>query len=209
MVNKTTWADVTPGAMVELKGRDWEVVKAKRKGKVVKVTVKGSAGEFASEKLAKERVTIVEPGWADKAGAAKADRQRTSVEKLHAAPKLAPGRLRAAVEELGAEEGKAERTVRKFLDAKLLAVETDGVYVMPHVSPDTIAAHLMAFHGITAEGVTLTEAKTMARTHSPDAAVKLLSWEKLKAVHDDDHAKIEAGTKAALVPHLHTKERES
>lgn len=204
---KTTWADVTPGATVLLKGREWEVLKAKHKGKAVKVTVKGPGGEFDSAMKATDKVTITEPGWADGGAAKKADAKRAKTEAAHRAPALEPGRLRAARDELDRDETKAERKVRTYLDAKLLAVEVDGVYVMPFVSPDTVAAHLLTFHGVTAEGVDLTEAKKLARTHSPEGAITLLSWDKLKAVHDREHQLIEAGAKSALVDHLHTKDR--
>lgn len=203
-MSKTTWAKVTTGAAVLLKGREWTVDKVKvKKGGKVKVTVSGTGGEFTAELDAKAKVELLEEGWADERKAAKVNGPRPQPE-VHTPPKVSKKKAKAALDEPASD---AERTVTKYLDAKLLAVEVDGVYLMPHPSPDTIAAHLLAFHGVTAEGVSLTEAKALARTKTPEAAVQLLSWDKLKAVHDREHEQIEAGTKAALVDHLHTKER--
>ena len=202
------WRDVTPGATVLLKGNEWRVEKIKLKGKVVKVTVKGTAGEFTRELDAKGKVELVAAGWATKAQADAADRLQARSEATHKPPRLPKAKMAEAKRELAKEPPAAERTVRKYLDAKLLAVEVDGVYVMPHPNPSTIAAHLLAFHGVTATGATLAEAKQLARTHSPESAVELLSWAKLKAAHDEAHSKIESGAIAALVPHLHTNERQ-
>lgn len=199
------WRDVTPGAVVVLKGNEWTVLKTKLKGSVVKVTVKGQAGEFTRELDAKAKVELAHKGWATRAQADAADKLQARSEATHAPPKLPKAKLKAATAELAREAPKAERVVRKYLDAKLLAVEVDGVYVMPHPNPSTIAAHLLAFHGLTATGATLGEAKQLARTHSPEAAVELLSWAKLKAIHDEAH---ESGGRL-LVAHLHTNQKET
>lgn len=207
------WRNVAVGTTVELKGRDWKVdkLKVKNGGKLVKVTVSSKLGTFAREMRGKDEVNVVMPAerWASKKAAAKAEARRESVE-AERRPDIRPVVMPATTPSKAdweTSEDRQEAKIRKHLDGKLLAIEIDGTYVMPEIDPSTLAAHLLVFHGLTTTGATVAEARTLERTHTAEAALKVVEWERLKTLHDSEHEKMTAGTAAATVPHVHTKTR--
>lgn len=205
MTKATTWADVTAGDAVELKGATWRVEKAKLKGKRVKVRVRSAAGVFEREVKAKEPVVIV------KAPKGKPDDDGPLRDAKGAQRRWATGAEAARDgmrEDLGLPGGKkrasapavtrgpkwdapatdpAGHAVETILGAQLVAEtpdETAGYFVPP---PDvtTIRAHLTVFHGMPGNEQPVDEARCL---------------EVHRAQHDDE------GTPLA-VNHWHAKRR--
>lgn len=227
--------DLEPGMVLRIKGKAWTVVKAKTKGKVVRLTVSGAAGEFKSEVKAKAEYELLDRGertggkpgkdpkppkggplyepvpdhpgaqamrrWAKPNEVVKAEHKA----KPPKAPKIAPG-------DVGwdDDQSKADKRVRKILGGKLLAVETKpGQYVMPLVGPDTITGHLLTFHGLRFDGVSVDDARTpeAERTMDAQTAIDRASYLEAVRIHDEQHAAFERGDLELSTPHWHSAER--
>lgn len=216
------WSNIAAGTEVILKGHVWKVTKIKAKGKSVKVTVSGKLGEFARKMPAAEMVEISGEQWATERelqttlaraeAANKARRARFDPQVIKAPP--APRPLIAPVLTPGdvawdQDAAKADKRVRKILGGELLAVQVAGSddYIVPTQGPSTIAAHLLIMHGVTADGVTIADAKAREAEMSQANAVTLVTWETLKATHDAQHADALAGKITLTVPHWHSNER--
>lgn len=206
------WRNIAEGSTVVLKGAKWLIVKSATKGKVTTVTVKGPAGEFTREMKAKAEVevaaSVAAERWATKKELRKGDEARAAAKERREAPyRDKPPETTPAGVDWTEPADEAEAVVRDVLEAPLLAVLIDGQYVMPVVGPDSIAAHLLTFHKLTATGATFAEAKALEATHDPAEAVALVTWDSLKAVHDAAHAAHVDGSKPLEFPHWHTNER--
>lgn len=155
----STWADVTKGSRVELKGREYTVAKIKTKGKRTRVTVVGSAGKFEAEVKTKDTVTIVtardkrrdSAGWYKPT---KAERKAAEAEQSKGLPTGDPTVTKPPVKTKGGDpwesrRDKVERMLDDVLSAHLVGEATDenvGYYVPP-VDVSTVTAHLVLFHG--------------------------------------------------------------
>lgn len=143
--------------------------------------------------------------WARPEEAGKVLKSEPKLEP-HKPPKLKPD------PQLGWNDDatKADTRVREILGGQLVAVQTEkGDWVVPAVDVDTIAAHLLAFHGVRFDGVSIDEARTpeAEATVDADTAVLTAYWEKARQVHDEAHAAYQAGKADLLVPHWHSVER--
>lgn len=134
----TTWRDVKPGERVELRGREYEVVKIKRDGKRVRVKVRSASGEFKAELRAKDRVTLVGPAKKPKA---------TAAPPPAAPPPAAPGPLSQSPWD--SQLDRVEALLADKLQARLVGESTDegAGYYVPPVDLATVASHLALFHG--------------------------------------------------------------
>lgn len=185
----TTWADVSRGDVVVLRGRRFTVEKAKRKGKRVRATVTGSGGTFTSDVRAKDAVELVplhdgrgaQQRWAHDGDAKPAEpliaagdpEQRERPHKARGADWDAPtDQIEADLMEYGA-----------VLEAET-DVEGAGWYVPPPTI-ETIYAHMHTFH----------------RVSLFDGEVAAL------AEHDELHRRALAGKTDLPVQHWHTKRR--
>ena len=176
----TTYADLTPGDRIELRGNAYEVVKAKRKGKLVKLTVKGDRGTFSSEVKAKAEVALV--ALEGPAG----EQQRWATSEEHAADEPRATALPAGDASVTKRPVKAQGSpwsdkptdstevlLDQVMGAHLVGEATDenvGYYVPP-VDVSTVAAHLLIFHGVTGDQyATAADALTLHAQHHDDAA---------------------------------------
>jgi hypothetical protein len=201
---KVTWADVVEGDNVELKGKSWTVTKAKRKGKVVKVTVVDGRHTASSEVPAKGKVRRT--AKADPALNRLIDRVKrgpTHVNTTHdgrptktqqrwidegdAAQTKPPKKPGTDVWE--SPRDRVERKLDEVLGAKLVGEATDvskGYYVPP-VDVTTIASHLVIFHPNTYDA-------------AKDEATML-------AGHAHEHQMALDGKLKLAINHWHTKTR--
>lgn len=189
----TTWADVSKGDRVRMRGRVFEVVKAKRRGKRVAIELAGAGGRFASEVKAKAEVDVVAEPLHDERGA---QRRWAKPAEVARGPLLAPGdpSLTSPPEPPAGPkwrkplEGDAEAAVVSELGATLIAEATDtgeGYYVPP-VDETTVQAHLVIFHD--------------RRVLPSDEASAL-------AEHDQEHRAAEANATLLPINHWHTERR--
>ena len=181
----TTWADVKRGDVVELKGAAWLVVKAKRKGKAVKVTVKGGAGTFAREVKAKTPVTI-----ADEATAAGPLRDARGAQRRWATDGEATAELGKGEKWSAPASDKVGKRVESILGGKLAAQSPPGVdgYAVPLIELTTVRAHLAIFHALPGPEQPVDDAEALA-------------------VHKRDHETSDHETRDGWVAHWHSKRR--
>jgi len=175
----TTYADLDKGDRIELRGNAYEVVKAKRKGKVVKLTVKGDRGTFSSEVKAKGEVALValegpageQQRWAtpeehaaDEPRATALPTGDASVTKRPAKPQGSPWSDKPT--------DSTEVLLDQVMGAHLVGEATDenvGYYVPP-VDVSTVAAHMLIFHGVAGDQyATAADALTLHEQHHDDA----------------------------------------
>lgn len=169
-----TYGDLVKGDRIELRGAAYEVVKAKRKGKAVKLTVKGDRGTFESEVKAKGEVTLV----ALDGPAGEQQRWATPEEYRRSLPPGDPSATKRPAKAKGeAWDAKptdpAEVAVTEILGAHLVGEATDenvGHYVPP-VDVSTVGAHLLIFHDVAGDQyATTADALTLHAQHHADAA---------------------------------------
>lgn len=148
------WSKVSKGDRVELRGREYEVVKIKAKGSSAKVTVRGAGSVFEAKVSLDDKVTIVKArdkrhdadGWyvptkaerkAERAALPAGD---PTVTKPPAPPSGDPWETR---------RDKVERRLDDILGAHLVGESTDesAGYYVPPVDVSTIMAHWVLFHG--------------------------------------------------------------
>lgn len=150
----TRWAKVEKGDVVELKGRDYEVVKIKAAGKKAKVKVRGKGGEFTAEVKLTDKVKRVPDPLYDEDGRM---RRWAKPSEVKHAPKVAPGDpaqtkppKKPSGDPWETRRDKVERRLEEMLGAHLVGESTDeskGYYVPP-VDVSTIASHVALFHNI-------------------------------------------------------------
>lgn len=192
----TTWADVTKGDRIELRGREYTVAKVKTKGKRTAVTVVGSAGKFEAEVKTKDTVTMLaaHDKRRDKAGWYKPTKAERAAAEVEAAG-LPAGNPTVTKPPTKAKDGdpwesrrgKVERLLEDVLGAHLVGESNDedaGYYVPPQ-GIDTIAGHLVLFHGVD---------------------VSMFGIDDLLELHENQHEAAKAGH-ALKVNHWHTKTR--
>lgn len=207
MSKTTTFGALVKGDHIVMAGAEFVVDKAKLKGKVVKLTVTGKRGTFSSEVKAKGTVELApkstKPGkvaldgpkgeqqrWATKKEARKAEdwvRDRpTSLPAGDPAVTKRPAKAEGGPWET--KHDRIEEDLERFLSAHLVGEATDeGVgYYVPPVDVETIAAHLLIFHGV--DGT--------AYASAADALT----------LHEQHHADAKTGG-AMHVNHWHTKQR--
>lgn len=138
-MSKATWADVSAGDVIELKGKPYTVLKLKAKGKLAKVTVTSPAGTFKSEVKLKHEVKL-------------APLRKGGKQQRWAKPDEA--QLGDRLWDTPAD--KIERRLDKLLGAQLVGESVDGgaSYYVPPVDASTIAAHLALFHGVNVHELT-------------------------------------------------------
>lgn len=204
------WSKVSAGMTVELKGAPWVVLKAKPKGKLVRVKIEHDGESFTSEVKAKAEVAIwrkPETTPTPRRRDASTSSQRASTSDEWAISTEVPEITKTAA--WGNPKGEIERLLSETLDAKLVAVRLDrvdahGAYFVPPVNPDTIASHLFIYHGLDGEQmIDYRKAREHELTHTQAEAEALLSWEVLSELHDTEHRNGRLGK----VPHFHTDER--
>lgn len=175
MSKKKTWADVDKGDELDIDGRTWRVAKIKAKGKRTKVTLERNRHSFDEVVPTSDRVKIIrklDPNL--RSFIENVEKRTAERSKLHddtgAQTRWATER-EAEKAGVGLKPGNAEQTsppapatgdvwdrpsdrVEKMLD-KLLgahlvgeATDEESGYYVPPVDITTIAAHLVAFHGV-------------------------------------------------------------
>lgn len=206
MSRSTTFGALVKGDRIVMAGAEFVVGKAKVKGKVVKLTVTGKRGTFASEVKAKAAVELapkkIKPGKVALDGA-KGERQRwaTDKEAREAAdwmrdrptslPAGDPGVTKRPAKATGGpwetRRDQAEE-VLATIGARLVgeAADENAGYYVPPVDVETVAAHLLIFHGV--DGTAY------------DSAADALT------LHDQHHADAKTGGVMQTV-HWHTKQR--
>lgn len=139
-MTRRAWRDVKPGERVELRGREYEVVKIKRDGKRVRVKVRSVSGDFKAEVRAKDLVAIVDT----------APRKKSAPAAATKAPK--PGPL--SENPWDSQLDRVEALLADKLQARLVGESTDegAGYYVPPVDLATVASHLALFHGTDPSG---------------------------------------------------------
>jgi PKD repeat protein len=200
-VKSATYADLKKGDRIELGGLEYIVDKAKAKGKKVALTVTGKRGTFSSEVKAKDAVTIAKPPKLD---GPNGEQQRWATEKEAAefetwnssrptsAPAGNPEQTKRPAKATGnpwdAKGDATEDRLETLLGARLAGESTDenAGYYVPPVDVQTVAAHLLIFHGVKGDQYT--------------------SAEEALVLHSQHHADAKFGA-AMLTNHWHTKVR--
>jgi hypothetical protein len=178
----TRWLDVVAGDRVELNGREYDVVKLKRKAAgELKVTVSRAGEEHKATVDSRGDVSMAP--LRDKKGAQSRWATKAETKAATSPPREAAGKR------WDAPPKGAEKRVAKILGGTLVAesIDDSGDYYVPPVDPSTIAAHLWIFHD-----------------------VKLDDFDDyLPAVtlHRDQHARAELGELTLHLNHWHTKVR--
>lgn len=168
----TRWAKVKPGDVVELKGAEWTVTKAKRKGDRVRVTVTGKPGTFtrdvdAAGKVRRVRESVLRPGGGLDFGklAERLDgplRDASGAQRRWARDDEVTHDKRGATWESPSVD-PAGAAVEGILGGVLVAATLDGeTYAVPHVDLTTVRAHLSTFHGIPGNEQPLDEGQALA-----------------------------------------------
>lgn len=184
------WGKVTAGDYVELKGREYEVVKIKPRGKSAKVTVRGGGSVFESKIALDDKVKIVTAPLRNKSGAQQRWAKPTEAPRdgLPAGdPSITKPPRKAVGEAWETPRDKVERKLDSILGAHLVGEASDessGYYVPPQ-DMSTIAAHLALFHG------------TDPSEYGVDDMLEL---------HDNQHAAALSGI-GLKVNHWHTETR--
>lgn len=183
------WSKVKKGDRVEVKGRDYEVVKIKPKGSKVKVALKGRGGTvFEGVMQADDKVKLAP--LRDQKGAQK--RWATDTEVKRGLPAGNPKATKPPAKAIGdpweTPRDKVERRLADILGAHLVgeATDEDAGYYVPPVDVATIGAHLALFHGV-----------TELAEYGVDDMLEL---------HDNQHASALKGV-PLTVNHWHTKVR--
>lgn len=185
------WSKVTKGDRVEIRGREYEVVKIKAKGANAKVTVKGAGSVFESKVALDDKVKIItEPlrkegaqtRWAKPAEGEKRSAMPAGDASVTKPPRKAVG------DPWETRKDKVERKLDEILGAHLVgeATDEDAGYYVPPVDASTIAAHLALFHG------------TDVSQYGVDDMLEL---------HTNQHATTKARNGALAVNHWHTETR--
>jgi hypothetical protein len=199
-VSKTTWADVAKGDTVELGGREYRVVRVKRKGKKVDVSVEAKGRYAASFVKAKDRVKVVRTAadakkltgpqgeqtrWAKKSEL----RESMGVELERGNPKQTKPPAPAEGGLWDTPETRVEKRLDQLLGARLVGETSDpsAGYYVPPVDVSTVAGHLAIFHG----GIPAA---------CEDEAAML-------AAHEAQHAGAKKGEAPLAVNHWHTEKR--
>jgi hypothetical protein len=211
--------DLTPGMKLAISGKEFTVEKAKTKGKTTTLKISGPGGTFERAVKAKADYTVVPDKLHDATGAQRrwaGEQDAPPKERVSTTP-AAPAKPKTKPDpELDWKDdaGAADSAVREHLGGKLSAIRrTDkaGVsgFICPPPDPTTIAAHLLAWHGVRFDGVSLDEARKAydETKHTAEEAVRLADWETAKRVHDEQHAAFEAGTLTIDPPHWHEAAR--
>jgi hypothetical protein len=228
-MTKARWADIAEGQAVLLKGRRWVVERIKVKGKKARVTVRSTLGEFEREMDAREKVElfdeprtvapVVRKGGklhakiqSDGRPAVQQQRWAKQRELDDAIVPPKPPKLKGATEPWEPPADKVEKRLAKVLGATLVGQSIEGregEYWVPEVGPDTIAGHLLTFHHIRHDGVSLDEArKTYTETeHTAEEALALASYDAMVKTHEQEHEHMRTGVLIPQTPHWHSKER--
>lgn len=187
------WSKVSKGDRVELRGREYEVVKIKPKGEHAKVTVRGGGSVFESKVRLADKVTIVADPLHGKDGAQR--RWAKPREVKNNEPKgLPPGDpsvrkppAKPSGDPWETRRDKVERRLDDLLGARLVGESTDesSGYYVPPVDVSTVAAHLVLFHG---------------------TDVSAFGVDDMLELHDNEHASALKGH-ALKVNHWHTETR--
>lgn len=206
------------GDVLDIGGRTWTVVKAKAKGKRVRLAIEGRAGSFVEDVKAKSRYTVVVealPQGRPTKERAGGNRGRSTAETQTGPLLDARGAMTrwATKEEARDLEPPAEPKrqspwpqvaeedwpVVQELGAKLIGVEVEGgKLLVPPVTDATILGHLLTMHGVRYDGATMAEAKAWAKEHDlggPSTArgvLDTLTLEKAFRLHSDLHKDLTA-----------------
>lgn len=205
-----------PKDVLRVKGIVWTVVKAKVRGKRVRLTVTGYPGTFTDDVKAKQDYKVIPPEKRAKKG--KADKgwyKGPQAAEPDPVRKMSPPKKPdwEADKRGWADKNKVDAVVAAGLGGKLEAIqtETDGPYALPMMDSATLPAHLMIYHGVTVDGVSLKEARAIfpdaERTMDVATAMSLAAAQKARDIHDRQHAEFEAGRLALTIAHFHTNER--
>src|SRR5690606_23288779 len=146
------WRKVVKGDRVELRGREFEVVKIKPKGKALKVTVRGGGSVFESKVDPDAKVTIVADPLHEKSGAMRRWAKPTEAPKREPIPAGDPSVTRPPGKASGdpweTRRDEVERRLDELLGARLVGEATDesAGYYVPPVDVSTVTSHLVLFH---------------------------------------------------------------
>lgn len=184
-MSRATFGDLSKGDRIELGGKAWVVAKAKHKGKIVRLTITGNGGEFTREVKAKDAVTLAADKDSKKSSkialdGPKGEQQRWATPKEYrkSLPPGDPEQTAPPAKPEGAKWNKGptdetETMLAETLGAVLVGESTDedkGYYVPP-VDVETVAAHLLTFHGVGGSAyASMEEALVLHEQHHADAA---------------------------------------
>lgn len=184
----STWGQVKKGAIVELGGREWTVVKIKFDGKKAAVKVERKGRTAKSVVRTKDKVKILAAATKQKRGPLfdrdgvaqrwatdKEAREALGSTKLPAGdPEQTKPPAKATGSPWDTQADRIERTLDKLLQARLIGVATDekAGYYVPPVDPSTVAAHLAVYHGGIPAACDDDESK-MLRAHEAQHAAAL------------------------------------
>ena len=151
----STWADVSAGDRVEMKGRVYTVVKTKLKGERIRVTVELGGATFTSDVRPGDGVTIA-PLLPLHDSTGRQTRWATQEEHDRATapprgdPNVTTPPAPASEDLWELPRDRVERKLDSLLEARLVgeAVDEGAGYYVPPVDVDTVAAHLVLFHGV-------------------------------------------------------------
>ena len=206
----TTFGELSKGDRIVMGGADFEVVKAKLKGKAVKLTVTGKRGTFSSEVKAKATIELApKPGkvaldgpkgeqqrwatekearqaddWADDSSMSKAETlarfralspEPSAIGHRTSPPPGDPAQTKRPAKADGGpwetRRDKAEE-VLATIGAHLVGEATDesAGYYVPPIDVETVAAHLLIFHGVDGTAyASAADALTLHAQHHDDA----------------------------------------
>ena len=158
-MRRSTWAEVEKGDVVTLdNGREWRVLKLKRKKKTVAVKVEHNGRTAEAELSKKSRVKIAKRAAdadpvQDVRGAQRRWAKPAELEEVlgrgDPTRTKPPAKAEGPAWDERHAKGTAERTLEKVLGARLIAEtpnEAAGYYVPP-VDVTTVASHLALMHG--------------------------------------------------------------
>jgi hypothetical protein len=183
---------LTPGQELEVAGKRWTVDSVVLGKKKTKLTVTDGVDVFTRTVEPKRTYTLAPtpPG----------------AMKEWAAPDTATPRF---VDETAPEppvDGKAAKRVKHQLGGKLLATQTsDGIWRCPAIDDAGILSHLLTFHHVRFDGVSIDEARVLV----PDAETTMTAAQAVDAAFFIRAHEIHAGLHAvadAPVGHVHDKE---
>jgi len=149
----TKWAKVSKGDRVELRGKVFEVVKIKHKGKSAKVTVRGAGSTFDARVALADKVKLIADPLHGKGGEQRRWASRGEAKRegmLTGDPSVTQPPAKKYGDPWETPRDRVERKLESILGAHLVGEATDesSGYYVPPVDVSTIAAHLALFHGV-------------------------------------------------------------
>lgn len=201
--------ELASGDVLDIKGALWTVLKAKSKGKLVKLAIESRRGSFTESVAPDSTYTVLvrpKTGAIVKPVLEKRTPSRSRQARWADPKEITPPPESTPADPSWKHVGKEDRPLVEELGAKLVGVEVEGgKLVVPPANDTTLFGHLATMHGVRFDGATVAEAKAWARSNDPggdvtaDQALDVLSFQRAYELHERLHADF-----ASLpVPHWH------